>query len=85
MDWLLERQEKIEMKLAKKHLTNGCMLLYDTSSSYFEGKKMPLAKRGYNRDKKKGKLQVNYGLICDIEGRPIAIEVFEGYTGDPSH
>lgn len=84
MDWLLERQEKIEMKLAKKHLTNGCMLLYDTSSSYFEGKKCPLAKRGYNRDKKKGKLQVNYGLICDIEGRPIAIEVFEGNTGDPS-
>ena len=84
MDWLIERQDKIEAKLAKKHLSNGCILLYDTSSSYVEGSKCPLAKRGYNRDKKKGKLQINYGLICDIEGRPIAIEVFEGNTSDPA-
>jgi len=83
MDWLMERQDKIQIKLAKKHLTNGCTLLYDTSSSYFEGSKCPLAKRGYNRDKKEGKLQINYGLICDVEGRPIAIEVFEGNTSDP--
>jgi len=79
----MERQDKIQIKLAKKHLTNGCTLLYDTSSSYFEGSKCPLAKRGYNRDKKEGKLQINYGLICDVEGRPIAIEVFEGNTSDP--
>jgi transposase len=84
MDWLIERQDKIQLKLAKKHLSNGCTLLYDTSSSYFEGTTCPLAKRGYNRDKKKGKLQINYGLICDVEGRPIAIEVFEGDIGDPS-
>ena len=84
MDWLIERQDRIEAKLAKKHLSNGCILLYDTSSSYVEGSKCPLAKRGYNRDKKKGKLQINYGLICDIEGRPIAIEVFEGNTSDPA-
>lgn len=84
MDWLVERQDKIQIKLAKKHLSNGCTLLYDTSSSYFEGSKCPLAKRGYSRDKKKGKLQINYGLICDIEGRPIAIEVFEGNTSDPA-
>ena len=84
MDWLVERQDKIQIKLAKKHLSNGCTLLYDTSSSYFEGSKCPLAKRGYSRDKKKGKLQINYGLICDIEGRPIAIEVFEGNTRDPA-
>jgi transposase len=84
MDWLIERQDKIQIKLAKKHLSNGCTLLYDTSSSYFEGSKCPLAKRGYNRDKKKGKLQINYGLICDTEGRPIAIEVFEGDTSDPA-
>lgn len=84
MDWLIERQDKIQIKLAKKHLVNGCTLLYDTSSSYFEGRKCPLAKRGHNRDKKTGKLQINYGLICDVEGRPIAIEVFDGNTGDPS-
>jgi transposase len=84
MDWLVERQDKIQNKLAKKHLSNGCTLLYDTSSSYFEGRKCPLAKRGHSRDKKTGKLQINYGLICDVEGRPIAIEVFEGNTSDPA-
>ncbi len=65
MDWLYERQERIEARLAKRHLQEGGRVLYDLSSSYFEGKQCPLAKRGYNRDQKKGKLQVNYGLLTD--------------------
>jgi transposase len=84
MDWLLTRQASIENALAKKHLKEGSLVLYDVSSSYFEGTTCPLAKRGHNRDKKKGKLQIIYGLLCNVDGCPIAIEVFEGNTGDPS-
>jgi len=84
MDWLLARQERIEAALAERHLHDGTLVLYDLSSSYFEGKTCPLAKLGYSRDGKKGTLQIVYGLLCDVEGRPIAIEVFEGNTGDPT-
>ena len=84
MDWLLKRQERIEAALAGRHLYDGTLVLYDLSSSYFEGKTCPLAKLGHNRDGKKGTLQIVYGLLCDADGRPIAIEVFEGNTGDPA-
>ncbi len=84
MDWLLARQERIETALAGRHLHDGTLVLYDLSSSYFEGKTCPLAKLGYSRDGKKGTLQIVYGLLCDVEGRPIAIEVFDGNTGDPA-
>ena len=83
MDWLLKRQDKIESSLARKHLEDGSLVLYDVSSSYFEGTCCPLAKRGHNRDKKQGKLQIVYGLLCDKNGCPVAIEVFEGNTADP--
>jgi transposase len=83
MDWLLERQERIEKKLAARHLQQDGLVLYDLSSSYFEGASCPLAARGYSRDKKKGKLQVNYGLMSDPRGCPVAISVFEGNTSDP--
>ncbi len=83
MDWLLKRQEKIENQLAKRHLSENTLILYDVTSSYFEGRTCPLARRGHNRDGKKGKLQIVFGLLCDIEGRPIAVEVFEGNVGDP--
>ena len=83
MDWLLERQEAIEAKLAKAHLGDGCTVLYDLSSSYFEGTTCPLAKYGYSRDHRPDRLQVNYGLLCNGEGVPVAIEVVEGNTGDP--
>ena len=83
LDWLVERQEQIEKKLAARHLPKGGLVLYDLSSSYFEGKTCPLAALGHNRDGKHGKLQVNYGLLTDAEGRPVAVSVFEGNTGDP--
>lgn len=83
MDWLAEHQEHIQKKLAARHLTRGGLVLYDLSSSYFEGKTCPLAKLGHNRDGKKGKLQVNYGLITDARGCPVAVSVFDGNTGDP--
>lgn len=83
MDWLLERQPKIEAALAKKHLSEGCTVLYDLSSSYFEGTTCPLAKFGYSRDHRPDRLQINYGLLCNGEGIPVAIEVVEGNTGDP--
>jgi len=84
MDWLLKRQDKIESALAGNHLADGSLVLYDVSSSYFEGSTCPLAKRGHNRDKKQGKLQIVYGLLCNKEGCPVAIEVFEGNTADPT-
>lgn len=84
MDWLLERQDRIESTLARRHLKDGTLVLYDLTSSYFEGKTCPLARRGYSRDGKKGKLQIEYGLLCDREGRPIAVEVFEGDRADPA-
>ncbi len=84
MDWLYARQARIEKKLAKKHLSHGTLVLYDVTSTYFEGHQCALAKRGYCRDKKKGKVQIVCGLLCNKEGCPIAIEVFEGNTGDPT-
>ena len=84
LDWLLERQGAIETALAKRHLKGGTLVLYDVSSSYVEGRCCPLAKRGYNRDGKKGKLQIVYGLLCAPDGCPVAIEVFAGNTGDPA-
>ena len=83
MDWLLKRQHRIQGKLARRHLANGGLVLLDLSSSYFEGSTCPLARFGHNRDGKKGKLQVNYGLLCEPQGRPVAITVFEGNVGDP--
>jgi transposase len=82
MDWLVSRQESIENELAKIHLTEGGLVLYDVSSTYFEGTQCPLARYGYNRDKKKGFLQIVFGLICDKRGCPVAVEVFEGNTSD---
>jgi len=82
MDWLLERQEAIEQKLAKRHLMPGGLVLYDLTSSYFEGTTCPLARLGHNRDGKKNKLQVNYGLTTDRRGCPVAVSVFEGNTAD---
>jgi len=84
MDWLLERQEDIEKKLAKRHLQENGLALYDLTSSYFEGKTCPLAAFGHNRDGKKGKLQVNYGLLTNKQGIPVAVSVFNGNTGDPT-
>jgi hypothetical protein len=84
LDWLIEQQERLEAALARRHLTNGTLVLYDVSSSYFEGRTCALAKFGYNRDGKKGKLQIVFGLLCTAEGCPVAVEVFEGNIGDPS-
>ena len=83
LDWLLNRQQRIEKKLASRHLTEGGLVLYDLSSSYFEGESCPLAARGHNRDKKKGTLQVNYGLLTDPRGCPVSISVHPGNSGDP--
>lgn len=82
MDWLLARQDAVQKKLASRHLREGGLVLYDLSSSYFEGSCCPLAKRGYNRDGKSGKLQVNYGLLTDPRGCPVAVSVHEGNTSD---
>lgn len=83
MDWLLSRQDDIEKKLAARHLAEGSLVLYDLTSSYFEGKTCPLARRGYSRDGKRGSLQIVYGMLCDARGCPVAVEVFEGNTADP--
>ena len=82
MDWLLARQDAIQKKLAARHLREGGLVLYDLSSSYFEGATCPLAKRGYSRDGKPGTLQVNYGLLTDPRGCPVAVSVHEGNTSD---
>ena len=84
LDWLAVRQPAIEAALAKYHLVGGTLVLYDVSSSYLEGRCCPLAQFGYNRDRKRGKLQIVYGLLCAANGCPIAIEVFEGSTADPT-
>jgi hypothetical protein len=84
MDWLLERQEAIEKKLAARHLPAGGLVLYDLSSSYFEGLCCPLARYGHSRDGKGDKLQVNYALVCAPGGCPVAISVYEGNTADAS-
>jgi transposase len=83
MDWLLARQDRIQKKLAARHLDEGSLVLFDLSSSYFEGTTCPLAQLGYSRDGKKGKLQVNYGLLTDGRGCPVAVSVYEGNTADP--
>jgi Transposase DDE domain len=83
MDWLIERQEAIEKRLARRHLKAGGLVLFDLTSSYFEGVTCPLAKLGYSRDGKPGTLQVNWGLLTDDRGCPVAVSVFEGNTGDP--
>jgi transposase len=82
LDWLGERQARIERALARRHLAEGELVLYDVSSSYFEGASCPLARRGYSRDRRRGSLQIVYGLLCDREGRPLAVEVFEGSLHD---
>ncbi|WP_316157533.1 IS1634 family transposase [Cupriavidus sp. BIC8F] len=82
MDWLLARQGTIQKKLAARHLSAGGLVLYDLSSSYFEGSTCPLAKLGYSRDGKKGLLQVNYGLLTDARGCPVAVSVHEGNVAD---
>jgi Transposase DDE domain len=82
LDWLIERQPAIEQALAKRHLQDGGIALYDLSSSYFEGRNCPLAMHGYSRDKRRGSLQIVYGLLCDQDGRPVAIEAYQGNTID---
>ena len=82
MDWLLGAQDRIQKKLAARHLQEDSLVLYDLSSSYFEGSHCPLAKLGYSRDGKRGSLQVNYGLLTDERGCPVAISVHEGNTSD---
>jgi hypothetical protein len=82
LDWLLARQQRIEDRLARRHLEDGELVLYDVSSSYFEGRSCPLAKLGYSRDGKRGTPQIVYGLLCDKPGRPIAVEVFSGELHD---
>lgn len=82
MDWLLGRQDNIEKKLARRHLREGGLALYDLSSSYVEGSHCPLAAYGYNRDRKRGTMQVNYGLLTDAQGCPVAVSVHPGNTSD---
>jgi hypothetical protein len=82
MDWLLARQERIEDHLARRHLRDGELVLYDVSSSYFEGRSCELARLGYSRDQKRGTPQIIYGLLCDKPGRPVAVEVFSGELHD---
>src|SRR6201984_1285820 len=84
LDWLVEQQARIEKALTRRHLKNGTLVLYDVSSTYFEGRTCELAQFGHNRDGKHGKLQIVFGLLCSQDGCPVAIEVFEGNVGDPS-
>jgi hypothetical protein len=84
MDWLVGRQDRIEAGLARRHLTPAGMVMFDLSSSWMEGTHCPLAKRGYSRDHKGGKLQIESGLMTDPDGRPVAVEVFAGNTADPT-
>jgi len=83
MDWLLARQGRVEQALARRHLTEGGLILYDVTSTYFEGRKCPLAKFGHARDGRRDKLQIVFGLLTNGEGCPVAVEVFEGNTADP--
>ena len=83
MDWLLARQVRIEQELAKRQLSNGGLVLYDLTSTYFEGRHCPLGKLGHSRDDKSGKLQIVFGLLTNAAGCPVAVEVFAGNTGDP--
>ncbi len=83
MDWLLPQQARIEQALAKRHLAEGALVLYDLTSTYFEGRHCPLAKLGHSRDDKRGKLQIVFGLMTNAEGCPVAVEVYAGNTSDP--
>ena len=83
MDWLLLRQRAIEKKLARRHLGEGAMVLYDVTSSYYEGKTCPLARFGHDRDGKTGCPIIVYGMLTDADGRPVAVQVYPGNTGDP--
>jgi hypothetical protein len=83
MDWLLPRQARLEAALARRHLGEGTLVLCDVTSTYFEGRRCPLARLGHSRDGKKGKLQIVIGLLTNAEGCPVAVEVFAGNTGDP--
>ncbi len=84
MDWLLPRQPRIEAALAARHLAEGTLALYDLTSTYFEGHTCPLAQFGHSRDGQKGKVQIVFGLLCNPQGCPVAVEVFAGNTGDPT-
>jgi transposase len=84
MDWLLPRQQSIEQQLAKRHLRGGSLVLYDLTSTYFEGRQCPLAKLGHSRDERNGNPQIVIGLMTNAEGCPVAVEVFEGNTADPA-
>lgn len=84
MDWLLSRQSSIETALAQRHLQDGALVLYDVTSSYFEGRTCPLARFGHSRDGRRDKLQIVVGLLTNAEGCPVAVEVFDGNTGDPT-
>jgi transposase len=84
LDWLLSRQAWVEGKLAERHLSAGGFVMYDLTSSYLEGQTCPLGARGYNRDGKKGKRQINYGLLTDRRGCPVSVSVFEGNVADSS-
>jgi Transposase DDE domain len=83
MDWLFARQGPIEDRLAKRHLSDGTLVLYDVTSTYFEGRCCPLARLGHSRDERSGNMQIVFGLLANAEGCPVAVEVFEGNTGDP--
>ena len=82
-DWLLARQSRIEDKLAQRHLQEGSLVLYDLTSTYFEGRRCPLARYGHSRDERPGNLQIAFGLLTNHAGCPVVVEVFEGNTGDP--
>ena len=84
LDWLVQRQERIENRLAKRHLEDGALVLYDLTSTWLEGRHCDLAAYGHSRDGKKGKLQIVFGLLCNAAGCPVAVEVFAGNTGDPT-
>ena len=84
LDWLLTQQKRIENGLARRHLRDGVLVLYDVSSSYFEGRQCPLARHGYSRDHRGDRPQIVYGLLCTRDGLPVAVEVFDGDTADPS-
>jgi Transposase DDE domain len=84
LDWLGAQQARVERQIARRHLQDGTLVLYDVSSSYLEGRCCALARHGYSRDHRADRPQIVYGLLCDRDGRPIAVEVFDGHTGDPS-
>jgi len=84
MDWLSQRKGRIEKKLAARHLTEGGLVLYDVSSSFYEGRTCPWAHFGHDRDGKKGLPIIVYGVMTNGEGCPVAVEVYQGQTGDPT-